>query len=74
MTATLDQPLRAAHLTAEELAVLALLADGLPVDAVARRLNLSKRTVQRRIRRICDRLDVHAPIQAVVWAARHKLI
>lgn len=74
MTATLNHPVGSPVLDAHELAVLTLLADGLPIEAVARRLHLSTRTVQRRIRRICDRLHVHAPIQAVVWAARRELI
>ncbi|GIG91477.1 helix-turn-helix domain-containing protein [Plantactinospora endophytica] len=58
----------------EELALLRLLAQGLPVDAVARRLEMSERTVRRRTRAICDRLGVPAPISAVVWAVRHGLL
>lgn len=58
----------------EDLCLLRLLADGLPVEAVARRLDLSDRTVRRRTRAICDRLDVHAPVQAIVWAAERGLL
>jgi DNA-binding NarL/FixJ family response regulator len=58
----------------DDLALLALLARGLPLDAVARRLVMSERTVRRRTRAICDRLGVATPIEAVVWAARHHLI
>jgi DNA-binding NarL/FixJ family response regulator len=58
----------------EELALLRLLAQGLPIEAVARRLDLSERTVRRRTRAICDRLGVQAPISAVVWAVRHGLL
>jgi DNA-binding NarL/FixJ family response regulator len=54
--------------------LLRLLARGLPLDAVARRLNTSERTVRRRIKAICDRLGVGASIQAVVWAARAGLV
>jgi DNA-binding NarL/FixJ family response regulator len=61
-------------LTEKDLMLLRLLADGLPVEAVGRRLELSDRTVRRRVRSICDRLGVTAPIQAVVWAARRGLL
>jgi len=58
----------------EELTLLRLLAQGLPIDAVARRLEMSERTVRRRTRAICDRLGVPAPISAVVWAVRQGLL
>ncbi|MEV5695155.1 helix-turn-helix domain-containing protein [Micromonospora globbae] len=58
----------------EDLRPLRLLAAGLPVETVARRLGLSERTVRRRVRAVCDRLGVTAPIQAVVWAARRGLL
>lgn len=58
----------------EDLRLLRLLAAGLPVETVARRLGLSERTVRRRVRAVCDRLGVTAPIQAVVWAARQGLL
>lgn len=58
----------------DELALLALLARGLPTDLVARRLGLSERTVRRRTRTICDRLQVGTPVEAVVWAARRHLV
>lgn len=58
----------------DEVKLLALLADGLPVEAIARRLALSDRTVRRRSRALCDRLGARAPIQVVAWAARHGLI
>ncbi|MFG1643212.1 LuxR C-terminal-related transcriptional regulator [Amycolatopsis sp. NPDC049252] len=58
----------------EELNLLALLAEGLPVETIARRLDLSDRTVRRRLRSICDRLGCTTPIQAVVLAARRGLV
>jgi DNA-binding NarL/FixJ family response regulator len=54
--------------------LLALLANGLSEDAVARRLLTSSRTVRRRIRALCDRIGVRTPLQAAVWAARRGLI
>ena len=61
-------------LSQDDVALLALLARGLSLDAVARRLDLSERTVRRRTRMICDRLGVTTPIEAVVWAARRHLV
>ncbi|WP_322440209.1 LuxR C-terminal-related transcriptional regulator [Micromonospora sicca] len=61
-------------LSEDDVALLALLARGLSLDAVARRLEMSERTVRRRTRTICDRLGVTTPIEAVVWAARRHLI
>jgi len=63
-----------ARLTRQDVELLRLLARGLPLDAVARRLNTSERTVRRRIKAICERLGVGASIQAVVWAARRGLV
>jgi S-DNA-T family DNA segregation ATPase FtsK/SpoIIIE len=43
-------------------------------DVAARHLELSARTLRRRLRDICDRIGVSTPIEAVVWAARHDYI
>jgi len=61
-------------LSRDEVALLSLLAEGLPLDSVARRLSTSERTVRRRTRQICDRLGFRAPIQAVVWAAQRGIL
>jgi DNA-binding NarL/FixJ family response regulator len=53
-------------LSHDDLELLRLLADGV--------LRTPERTVRRRIRDICDRVGVDAPIQAVVWAARRGLL
>jgi DNA-binding NarL/FixJ family response regulator len=61
-------------LSGTDVELLRLLAQGLPLDSVARRLVTSERTVRRRTRAICTRLGVAAPIQAVVWAAQRGLL
>jgi DNA-binding NarL/FixJ family response regulator len=66
--------LRALPLSGEEVTLLKLLAQGLALEVVARRLCTSERAVRRRIRGICDRLGAGTPIQAVVWAARQGLL
>ena len=60
--------------TAEELTILALMANGMTLDSVAVRVSMSQRTLSRRLRCVCDRLGVAHPIQAIVWAARRGLI
>lgn len=64
----------ASALNAADIHLLGLLAEGLPLEAVGRRLDLSDRTIRRRARSVCDRIGVRAPIQAVAWAARRGLI
>jgi len=58
----------------EDLELVRLLAVGLSLESVARRLNLSERTVRRRLRALCDRLGLGTPIEVVVWAARRGLL
>jgi DNA-binding NarL/FixJ family response regulator len=61
-------------LTKEDIEVLTLLAEGLPLSTIGHRLHLSERSVRRRLRMICDRLGCRSSIQAVVWAARRGLV
>jgi DNA-binding NarL/FixJ family response regulator len=61
-------------LDAEETQLVRLLADGLVLEAIARRLAVSERTVRRRIRALCDRFEVDAPVQVVVIAARNGVL
>ena len=65
-----DEP----NLCEEDLKLLAQIATGVTADVAARKLELSARTLRRRLRAICDRLEVNTPIEAVVWAARRQLI
>jgi DNA-binding NarL/FixJ family response regulator len=61
-------------LDAEETELVRLLAEGLVLDAIARRLDMSERTVRRRIRTLCDRFGVETPVQVVVIAARSGVL
>ncbi|MEH1123154.1 LuxR C-terminal-related transcriptional regulator [Micromonospora sp. CPCC 206061] len=61
-------------LSADDLVLLSFVAQGLPVEAMARRLEVSKRTVRRRTRAICDRLGVPGIVPAVVWAVRRGML
>ncbi|WP_089775058.1 LuxR C-terminal-related transcriptional regulator [Ruania alba] len=58
----------------DELAMLSLFAEGWCVTTIARRLSMSDRTVRRRSRMLCDRLNASSIIQVVAWAARRGLI
>jgi DNA-binding NarL/FixJ family response regulator len=62
-----------AALTARELEVLELLADGLTQAEIAARLVLSPRTVGTHIQHILSKLEVHNRAQAVALALRNGL-
>jgi DNA-binding NarL/FixJ family response regulator len=64
----------ATELSRQDVELLRLLAGGLSLDAVARRMGKSERTVRRRVRGICDQLGLGTSIQAVAWAARRGLV
>ena len=67
-------PAGAEPLSHQDVELLRLLAQGLPLGSVARRMRTSERTVRRRTRAICNRLGVSETIQAVVWAAHQGLL
>jgi DNA-binding NarL/FixJ family response regulator len=67
-------PTQKAYLRNDEVHLLSLLATGLPVESVARRLHVCPRTVRRRYRGVCDKIGVNSVIEAVAWAARRGLI
>ncbi|WP_198161283.1 LuxR C-terminal-related transcriptional regulator, partial [Variovorax sp. WDL1] len=55
------------NLSARELQVLALLAEGRSNKLIARALGLSPHTVKRHVARILDRLDLASRMQAAEW-------
>jgi DNA-binding CsgD family transcriptional regulator len=72
-------PADAAHeatetLSADDRRLLSLAADGLTDHAVARRLGVAQRTVERRMRRIMDRLGARTRFQAGLQAARRGML
>jgi DNA-binding NarL/FixJ family response regulator len=60
------------ELTPREREVLALLADGLPNKLIARRLDISEKTVKAHLTSIFQRIGVTDRTQAALWAQRHR--
>ena len=58
------------ELTPREQEVLALLADGLPNKLIARRLDISEKTVKAHLTSIFQRIGVTDRTQAALWAQR----
>jgi DNA-binding NarL/FixJ family response regulator len=58
----------------DELVVLRMMAEGQTVEAVARRLDVSERTVRRKVRAACESVGVDTTVEAIVWAVRQRLI
>ena len=62
-----------AELSAREQEVLALVADGLPNKLIARRLQISEKTVKAHLTSVFAAIGVTDRTQAALWAHRHKL-
>jgi DNA-binding NarL/FixJ family response regulator len=60
------------ELTARELDVLRLLADGQPNKAIAATLGITERTARTHVSRILAKLGLSSRTQAALWAARHE--
>ncbi|MDX6671897.1 MAG: hypothetical protein QOI91_2260 [Solirubrobacteraceae bacterium] len=67
------EPDPAAGLSDREREVLALLVEGLPNKLIARRLEISDKTVKAHLTRIFREIDVTDRTQAALWAQRHGL-
>jgi DNA-binding NarL/FixJ family response regulator len=65
------EPDPAARLSAREAEVLALLVEGLPNKLIARRLEISEKTVKTHLTRIFRALEVTDRTQAALWAERY---
>jgi two-component system nitrate/nitrite response regulator NarL len=66
--------LLAAQLTARELEVLGLMAEGLSGTDIARKLGISTNTVRTHIQSILTKLQVHSRLEAVAFALRRGLV
>ena len=55
----------------DQIAVLRLMSAGDTIEVVARKMDISERTVRRRARSACDTLGCETTIEAIVWAVRH---
>lgn len=60
-------------LTPREREVLLMVAQGLPNKQIARRLEISERTVKGHLTHIFERIGVTDRTQAALWAKRHRL-
>ncbi len=61
-------------LTAREVEVLRLLAEGFGTESLAEKLGLREVTVRNHIQRLLAKLGVHSRLEAVVYGAQHGLI
>jgi DNA-binding NarL/FixJ family response regulator len=64
----------ATGISSSEAEVIRLFSQGLTVAAIAYRLDISERTVRRRMSNACARLGVSTSIEAVVVAVRSGII
>ena len=68
-----DPELTAGRLSAREREVLALVAEGLPNKLIARRLEISEKTVKAHLTSVFAQLGVTDRTQAALWAQRTNL-
>jgi PAS domain S-box-containing protein len=68
-----DPSAPAGALSRRELEVLRLMTQGLNTTAIAERLTVSRATVRNHVQNILGKLTVHSRLEAVAFAARHRL-
>ena len=61
------------ELSAREREVLALVAEGLPNKLIARKLEISEKTVKAHLTSVFAQIGVTDRTQAALWAHRHKI-
>ncbi len=61
-------------LTARELEVIRLIADGADNATIGRELSISRHTVKRYVTNIFEKLGVHGRVEAAVYAVRKRLV
>lgn len=66
--------LLARQLTARELGVLALLAEGARSEDIAERLSISSNTVRTHVQNVLTKLQVRSRLEAVAFAVRHGIV
>ncbi len=64
---------QAPDLSKREREVLALVAEGLPNKLIARRLEISEKTVKAHLTRVYQQIGVTDRTQAAIWARRHGI-
>ena len=71
--ASRERPRAAAGLSEREREVVALVAEGLPNKLIARRLEISEKTVKAHLTSVFQQIGVTDRTQAALWASRHGL-
>jgi two-component system, NarL family, nitrate/nitrite response regulator NarL len=69
-----DWQLLAEQLTAREIEVLQLLAEGASSSEIAERLAVSPNTVRTHVQGVLTKLQVHSRLEAAAFAVRHDLV
>lgn len=67
------EPATESTLSSREQEIYCLLAEGLPVSTISRRLYISPVTVRNHLQHIMSKLGLHSQTEAVAYAYRHNL-